>query len=60
MSNLVRTTIELLAIAVGLVGGYFYLDELGRVWLFWVIAVLVIVIAVGWHGRRRIKRLLSR
>lgn len=59
MSKLVRTIIELFAVAVGLVGGYLYFDELGRVWLFWILAALVILIALGWRGRHRIARLLA-
>ncbi|MBU1227482.1 MAG: hypothetical protein KJ698_09795 [Actinobacteria bacterium] len=56
MSRMVRTVIEMLALAVGLVGGYLYLGELGRGWLFWLLALGVVVVVIGWHGRRRLKR----
>ena len=51
---------ELLALAVSLVAGYFYLEELGRRWLFWLLALLVVGAVVAWHGRRRIGGLLRR
>lgn len=51
---------ELLALAVGLVAGYLYLEELGRLWLFWLLALLVVGAVVAWHGRRRIRRLIRR
>jgi hypothetical protein len=52
--------LELLALAVTLVAGYLYLEEIGRLWLFWILVAAVVVIVVGWHGRRRIRRLLRR
>jgi len=55
-----KSVAELLAVAVGLVAGYFYLEELGRLWLFWLLAVLVVAVVVVWHGRRRIGGLIRR
>lgn len=60
MSQMARTVIELLALAIGLVGGYLYLEELGRLWLFWLLAGCIAVTVVGWHGRRRIRKLVRR
>lgn len=55
-----RSVLEVLALALTLVAGYLYLDELGRLWLFWILAAVVVVVVVGWHGRRRIRGLLRR
>jgi uncharacterized membrane protein YfcA len=55
-----RRVFEVLALAVTLVAGYLYLDELGRVRLFWILAAVVAVMVVGWHGRRHIRRMLRR
>ncbi len=57
MTRIGRSILEVLALAVTLVAGYLYLDELGRLWLFWIVAAAVVVVVVGWHGRRRIRRL---
>jgi uncharacterized membrane protein YfcA len=58
MRRVLQKTLELMAIAVTLVAGYLYFEELGRRWVFWVLALSVGFIAVGWIGRRRLLRLL--
>ena len=58
MPKMLQRTAELLAIAVTLVAGYFYLEELGRLWLFWALAALVILVMAGWYGRRRLRHML--
>ncbi|MCJ7726180.1 MAG: hypothetical protein MUP76_07320 [Acidimicrobiia bacterium] len=60
MSRMARTVIELLALAVGLVAGYLYMDELGRSWLFWLLALGIVAIVVLWHARRRLQRWIRR
>jgi hypothetical protein len=52
--------IESLALAVTLVAGYLYLDELGRPWLFWALALEAAVLVLAWRGRGRIRRALRR
>ena len=51
-----RRTLEL-ALVVSLVAGFFYLGDSGRLWVFWLPAVLVSHTAVGWYERRKVRRL---
>ncbi|MCB2225016.1 MAG: hypothetical protein KQH83_12705 [Actinobacteria bacterium] len=60
MATISRSALEMLALAVTLVAGFFYFDELGRPWLFWMLSAAVAVFIVGWRGRRRVHRLLQR
>jgi hypothetical protein len=55
-----KRAIDLLALAVTLVAGYLYLDELGKLWLFWTLAGVVIVAVAAWYGRRKLRRFLRR
>ena len=55
-----RSALEILALVVTLVAGYLYFEELGRLWLFWILAAAVLAIVVSWHGRNRIRGLLRR
>lgn len=60
MSRAARRAVEVLAIAVSLVAGYLYLEELGRLWLFWLLAGSVAGAVMMWHGRRRLRALVRR
>jgi hypothetical protein len=64
MPNLLKRTVELLALAVTLVAGFLYFEERGRLWLFWVLAALAVLTVAGWQARRNLRRwvraLLSR
>ena len=60
MPKMLQRTAELLAVAVTLVAGYLHLEELGRLWLFWALAVMVILVMAGWYGRRKLRRLMRK
>jgi len=60
MPKMLQRTAELLAIAVTLVAGYLYLEELDRLWLFWALTALVILVMTGWYVRRRLRRLMRK
>lgn len=56
----VKRAVELLALSVSLVAGYFYLEELGLIWLFWLLWIVVVAVVIGRHSRLRLRPMSRR
>ena len=57
MPKMLQRAVELPAVAVILVAGYLCLEGLDRLWLFWALTAMVILVMASWYGRRRLRRL---